>query len=146
MAVERTRHPVTATVYLREVLDALGMTQAQAAEACQIDPAMISRMVHGIVRPDRERAMQMAAAIDTYARLRGASLQVRRDYILGWLISQEYVPRTLRAAGRRVMAYMSAMTSEQQAQVLRLLRPHLQKMQVGDIDQAAWAEEEEGDE
>jgi len=142
MTVQRNRAPATVTVFLREMLDALGMTQAEAAAACQLDQAGISRMVHGTVRPDRERAMQMAACIDTAARLRGVPHSVRRDYIVGWLISQEYVPRTLRAAGRRVMVMLSTMTSAQQAEALRRLRPYMREVGASS-NLEAWSDEEE---
>jgi hypothetical protein len=124
------------------MLDALGMTQTEAAAACQLDQAGISRMVHGTVRPDKERAMQMAACIDTAARHRGVPHAVRRDYIVGWLISQEYVPRTLRAAGRRLMVMLSTMSSAQQAEALRRLRPYLQEVGASS-HLAAWVEQDE---
>ena len=141
--IQRNRPPVTATIYLREVIDALGVTQREAADACSVDPAIVSRLVHGVMRPDRERAMQMAAALDALGRRRGVPLDVRRDYIVGWLVSQEYVPRTLRPAGRRILAHLAVMSSAQQEEAWRLLRRHLQPAE--QVDDETWDDEEDDD-
>ena len=119
--------PETVTVWLREVLDALQVSQVDAAEACDLDPASISRYCRGERRPELDRARQMLGALDRLARMRGIPLRTRRSYLISWLISLDYLPRTLSPAGRRVCLWLACLPSQDQERLMKKVRATLKE-------------------